>query len=330
MLFCQARMRHSPNPWKMGRKWFLQNEPIRHNTFRLIRQPKNTKARRRRGAKADGILLKRGNNVKLTILADNNTLIDQYYLGEPAVSYLIEEAGERFLLDMGYSDVFLRNAALAGAELSGLSAVVFSHGHNDHTGGMRWALARPEFAGVRLLAHPDLFAPRTYEGLQVGSVVTQSEAAARWRLTLTDQPVQLTRRLWYLGAIPRRTGWESKTPIGLRETAAGPVADFLPDDTALAYRGERGVVLITGCSHSGVCNLIERAKEVCGCDRLDAVVGGLHLMQDNGAAKQTVEYLNRQAPRLLYPCHCTCFAVKARMARTLPVQEVGSGTVLEF
>lgn len=268
--------------------------------------------------------------MKLTVLADNNTLIDQYYLGEPAVSYYIEAEGKRFLLDMGYSDVFLRNAAALGIDLLGLDAAVFSHGHNDHTGGMRWALERPEFDGVSVVAHPDLFEKREYEGLPVGSFVTRQQAQARWRLDLTDHPLQLTERLWYLGTVPRRTEWEAKAPIGFRQTPAGFVADFLPDDTALAWRGERGIVLITGCSHSGVCNLIEQAKAVCGCERIDAVVGGMHLMRYDEAAKKTIAYLTRQFPRVLYPCHCTGFAVKARMADALPVEEIGSGTVLEF
>lgn len=74
--------------------------------------------------------------MKLTVLVDNNTYIDQYYLGEPGVSYFIEDCGIRILFDTGYSDVYVRNAKKMGIDLSELDAVVLSHGHNDHTGGL--------------------------------------------------------------------------------------------------------------------------------------------------------------------------------------------------
>ena len=78
--------------------------------------------------------------MKLTVLVDNNTYIDQYYLGEPAVSYYIEDEGARVLLDTGYSDIFLSNAEKMGIDLSRLTHIALSHGHNDHTGGLRFLL----------------------------------------------------------------------------------------------------------------------------------------------------------------------------------------------
>ena len=71
--------------------------------------------------------------MKLTILCDNNTMIDQYYLGEPALSFYIEEGDQRLLFDTGYSDVFLRNAASLQIDLTQPMDIVLSHGHNDHT-----------------------------------------------------------------------------------------------------------------------------------------------------------------------------------------------------
>jgi glyoxylase-like metal-dependent hydrolase (beta-lactamase superfamily II) len=74
-------------------------------------------------------------DVKLTVLVDNNTLIDQYFIGEPAVSYYIEDGNERILFDAGYSDVIIHNANKLHIDLGKISKIVFSHGHNDHTGG---------------------------------------------------------------------------------------------------------------------------------------------------------------------------------------------------
>ena len=74
--------------------------------------------------------------MKLTVLCDNTTRIDGYYLGEPGASYYLEDGDTRILFDTGYSDVFMKNAKKMGIDLNGVNKIVLSHGHNDHTGGL--------------------------------------------------------------------------------------------------------------------------------------------------------------------------------------------------
>jgi len=75
--------------------------------------------------------------MKLKVLEDNNTLIDMYYLGEPAASYYIEDGEDRILFDVGDSDAFLVNAQKMNIDIDNISKVVISHGHDDHTGGLK-------------------------------------------------------------------------------------------------------------------------------------------------------------------------------------------------
>ena len=88
--------------------------------------------------------------MKLRVLVDNNTYIDRYYLGEPAVSYYIECDGIRLLFDAGYSDVFLKNAEALGIDLGLVTHLVFSHGHNDHTRGPKFMKERLELSGMEV------------------------------------------------------------------------------------------------------------------------------------------------------------------------------------
>lgn len=265
-------------------------------------------------------------NMKLTVLMDNNTYIDQYYLGEPAVSYYIEEGDVRLLFDAGYSDAFLRNAQAMGIDLSALTHIVLSHGHDDHTRGLQFLPP----SQATLIAHPDCFLPKQFDGLPIGAPFGAAEAAKRWNYNPCKGIYPITENLLFLGQIPRITDFENQAPIGsfLRDGCWQP--DFLEDDTALVYRTDDGIFIITGCSHSGICNIIEYAKHICGDNRIAGVLGGFHLLEDNAQLQKTVDYLKNNNPATLYPCHCVSLTGKAKMLACLPAQEVGVGMTLEL
>jgi len=268
--------------------------------------------------------------MKLTVLMDNNTYIDQYYLGEPAVSYYIEDGDVRLLLDCGYSDAFLKNASDMGVDLSKLSCIVFSHGHDDHTRGLRFLREAVDLSGVEIIAHPDCFYPREEDGLGFGAPYLSEEVAGFAKLHLSKDPVWLTARLVYLGQIQDTFDFEKRHPIGRSHTETGWTDDYCYDDTALAYKTDDGLFIITGCSHSGICNIIEQAKRLCGDDRIAGVLGGFHLFDVDQRLEQTIDYLDDCKIRNFYPCHCVSLKAKAKMMEKLDVEEVGVGLSIEI
>ena len=268
--------------------------------------------------------------MKLRILCDNNTYIDQYFLGEPAFSCYIEAEDARVLLDVGYSDVFLRNAEKMGIDLSALTHVVLSHGHNDHTGGLTPFIEEKVAPAAKLIAHEDCFVGKYYGEEYIGAPYDVEQILYLADCQLTAEPVAITENLWYLGEIPRKLDFEPRTVIGKRERMGAWEEDDLLDDTALAYRTEKGLFIITGCAHSGICNIIEQAKTVCGDDRILGVLGGFHLFEDDTRAAATAEYFARHNIPNLYPCHCVSLKVKHRFMETLNIHEVGVGMELEI
>jgi 7,8-dihydropterin-6-yl-methyl-4-(beta-D-ribofuranosyl)aminobenzene 5'-phosphate synthase len=107
--------------------------------------------------------------------------------------------------------------------------------------------------------------------------------------------------------------------------------DQLPDDTALAFRIEKGLVIITGCSHSGICNIVEHAKRVCGEERITGIIGGLHLLApDQSHLEKTVSYLGNLDLESLHACHCTSLSSKIALAAGCPLQEAGVGMTLDW
>ena len=265
--------------------------------------------------------------MKLTLLCDNNTFIDQYLLGEPAFSCYLEIDGERILLDTGYSDVFARNAETLGIDLTQLTHVVLSHGHDDHTGGLVH-LPRPA-APAQLIAHPRCLLPRWHDDLYIGP--PENGAIPRgFDFRPSAQPVWLTERCVFLGEIPVTHDFEPRYSIGEVLVDGQRKPDFLTDDSALVCKTEQGLFIITGCSHSGICNIVSYARQICGESRIAGILGGFHLLEANERAKQTAAFLKSLQPDALYPCHCVSLAAKLILSRFLNIQEAGSGLCLEL
>jgi len=265
--------------------------------------------------------------MKLTLLCDNNTFIDQYLLGEPAFSCFIEIDDARILLDTGYSDVFARNAETLGIDLTALTHVVLSHGHDDHTRGLLH-LPRPA-APAQLIAHPRCLLPRWHGDLYIGPP-EGGAVPEGYDYRPSARPVRLTEHCVFLGEIPVTHDFERRYAIGevLAEGRREP--DFLTDDSALVCETEQGLFLITGCSHSGICNIVSYAQQVCGEHRIAGILGGFHLLEASERVEQTAAFLKAVQPAALYPCHCVSLAAKLILARTLEIQEAGSGLSLEL
>ena len=278
--------------------------------------------------------------MRVTVLVDNNTLIDRYLQGEPAVCYFVEADGRRVLFDTGYSDLFVRNAGRLGIDLLGIDDVVLSHGHLDHTWGLfalirlytEAGFERRTFKRPRLVAPPEALRHRSAGRLPAIALPLAAETLARFvDLRLSREPVPLSERLTFLGEIERVHEFETREPAGAIAGEPAPGEDDLLDDTALAYQASDGLVVLTGCSHAGICNIVDQARRTTGESRVADIVGGLHLLDPAERRRRgTIDRLRALQPRRVHACHCTDLRSKLEMGRTLPLEEVGVGLRLEY
>lgn len=263
---------------------------------------------------------------RLRVLVDNYTYIDQYYLGEPAVSYYIEADGKNILFDTGYSDIVLENARKMGIDLSGLTHIVLSHGHNDHTRGLKYLSRELDLSKVELIAHPGCFLQREIDGESIGAPFAEKEIGEICRYRPQSGPFALSEHCIYLGQIPQSNPFEVRKQIGQIQEEP----DYVWDDSALAIKTREGLYIVTGCSHSGICNITEYAREVCKERRIAGIIGGFHLFERDAQLDETIRYLSDIGAKELYPCHCVSLLAKAEMMKTLKqVGEVGVGMVIE-
>jgi 7,8-dihydropterin-6-yl-methyl-4-(beta-D-ribofuranosyl)aminobenzene 5'-phosphate synthase len=227
-------------------------------------------------------------------------------------------AETRILMDTGPPpNIALHNAIAMRARLRELDAIVISHGHYDHIGGLLQILKRSS-RFIPVVAHPKVFGPKYAfkPNLQfIGPGFDQpSVKAAGGVLVLARNPVMITAGVTTSGEIARETDFEKTEGFWTIEDDRF-VEDAMNDEQALLINvKDKGLVVITGCAHSGIINTVRQAQKTSGVADLYGVVGGLHLEKAGDTRiKQSVDELSRIDPKVIYPCHCTGSKVIRRL-----------------
>ncbi len=276
--------------------------------------------------------------MKLTVLVDNNTLIDRYFTGEPGLCFHIQDGHTNLLLDVGYSDIFIGNANKMKLSLRNLDYLVLSHSHLDHTWGLEPLIRYytemkieniPHRVPV-LMGHTELFKTVAAPDIpEIGCLLPEEKLRRHFEMSLERTPQWISENLVFLGEIPRVNSFEGTHTFGRKEGADED--DPVPEDSALVYKSSRGLVVITGCSHSGICNIAEYAREVCREERVYDIIGGFHLLSPSEKQIQgTMDYFRQLKPHVIHPCHCTDLSSKIRLASAAPLEEVGVGLILNY
>lgn len=296
------------------------------------------------------IKLRQADRLSITILVDNYTdlllMMDSEVvrrpklapptapLAEHGLACLLEvSAGDEkhvVLMDTGITPACLRhNIDILGVDLSSIEAVVLSHGHFDHFGGLVDILDGLR-RGVPVILHPDAFVERRIRIPGADRIIPlprldrsaleRSGAAVDTRSAASTTASDL---LLITGAVARQTDFEHGFPWAEAKIGGEWVADPFHDDQGVVINVEgRGLVVLGGCSHAGIINTVRQAQRLTGTDRVHAVLGGFHLSGPifEGAIQPTVEAMKSLAPDYVVPMHCTGCSAIDRFAAAMPAQ----------
>ncbi len=256
--------------------------------------------------------------IKITTLAENTAELG--YLAEWGLCMFIEADGVNVLFDTGDGIAAVHNAQLFDIDLAKVDKIVLSHGHRDHTGGLRQVLTMIK-KPIEVIAHPDIWAPKYtrwrkrgehYSGVPFQRELLESLGA---RFNLTAKPVRITDHFLTTGEIPMLSSYE-EIDSGLFDKKTGEMLpDELKDDLALVIDTEYGLVVILGCAHHGIINTLKQAQKVTGKELIYAAIGGTHLLNaENPRWEKTATDLKKMGVQYLGVSHCTGFEASAYLA----------------
>lgn len=263
----------------------------------------------------------------ITVVTENS-VTKRDLLAEHGLSLLIETGDYKLLFDTGQGMAIDSNLKTLGVDLTEINAIAVSHGHNDHTGGLQKVLA---FSGPKpVYGHPGIFDDKyatTSEGghRANGIPFTRGELERLGaKLHLNTEPIQLSEEISLCGQVPRVTDFEGINPHFVVKRGGKFVPDPLLDDQALFIKTPRGIVVVVGCSHSGIINILRYARQVTGGEHIYGVVGGTHLVAaDEERLNLTIKELREMQVEKLAVCHCTGLHAQMKLKETF-----GHGFVL--
>ena len=252
-------------------------------------------------------------NLKITTLIENMPDAEEQLIYEHGFSVFLEVDGLRLLFDTGQSGRFVENAKALGVDLSETDLVILSHGHYDHTGGVPALLDKLE-KKTPFYVGKEFFLPK-YKLLEDGSWKYNGNPFEKALICGENSPVELnfvdnnatwlTNRLVLLKNFSRVTAYEEVNSKFFIKTETGYEPDLFMDEISLGICTEEGLVLVVGCSHAGIINIVEHVKRELGLP-ITAVIGGTHLVEAGEQRLiQTVQAIKRHGIQTIAVSHCT-------------------------
>jgi len=256
--------------------------------------------------------------LKITILAENSVVVPFDVIGEHGFSAFVEMEGFNFLFDTGQGKALVNNAIALKKDLSSIKFLYLSHGHYDHTGGMVDLLKIK--SPLDVYAHPDIFLERYWikdnEQKYIGMPFSKAYLKSLGSNFIFHKDFQeIAKNVFSSGEVARKTTFEKiDKEMKIKKETGEFVQDQILDDYSIAIKTRKGLVIILGCAHSGIVNILNHFIEKTEEKEIYAVLGGTHLgFANEEQIQETIKVLDKYNIQKLGVSHCTGLSVSAKL-----------------
>lgn len=250
--------------------------------------------------------------MRITILCNNSVKVFSEYVAEHGFSAYIETDDGNYLFDTGAGHGIIENAIMLNKDLNDIKAIILSHGHSDHCGGLEKVL-RYRNAYTAIHAHPGIFSVRyaqddqkkLFAGIPTRKELLESLGAD---FKFSKGFKQISKDIYLTGEVERKNSFEllEKDLLSVSDTDGSLGIDPILDDNSLAINSANGIILLLGCAHTGLVNIMNHVSEKLNADRFYAVIGGTHMVEANdNRISKTIEALKKFKVEKIGTCHCT-------------------------
>lgn len=263
---------------------------------------------------------------RITILTDNTVPEKSAVIGEHGFSAFLETGQGAFLFDAGQGKSVVHNAACLQKDLKNINKIVLSHAHSDHTGGLPEVLMALIAKRTDVFAHRDVFADRfrkknqqTYDGIPFTQGYLEKMGA---HFVFNNGYVEIEESVFLTGEVPRENSFEVGDMEGrfiIRGGKAEP--DSIRDDQSLVIQVEKGILIVLGCAHAGLINVLNYAIKKSGIDDIYGIIGGTHIgLSGEEQLEQTITALKDYKIEHFIPAHCTGPEASFRLKSELEIK----------
>ncbi|MEM0061506.1 MAG: MBL fold metallo-hydrolase [Fervidicoccaceae archaeon] len=283
--------------------------------------------------------------IRIRVLADNQVGFRGKLLAQHGASYFLEaswgEEKRRILVDTGWNgEALLFNMKMLEIDPKSIDAIVITHGHWDHTGGLLKVLEKAEGKQIPIVMHPlalkTSFISEPF--IRPVGILSFSEIGELKRLggypILSRDPVEIAPGILTTGEIERRNDFETVEEPYMFVGKEGELErDIISDDIALVIKFRSGIGIVTGCGHSGIINILEKARALTGETKIKFIIGGLHLAEaSDERIIRTVSHLSKLDIDAICAGHCTGLRASCELLRSFGTKfkQIHVGMSMEF